>query len=175
MQSNLEATKRQLKLLSALVEMRNLEALLASESPKVSEQIDFLPAKETFNRWAQDSETHRKACQDMIEKLQDKVRQTKAGSTVELNFGSPHVEKDIFAMFPELKEDKLAMRILYALVQKHLTIEGDAERRYAEMVEMTDDQKIKNTLLDLSKCEKRHHTEAQTLIDALKKMLANKM
>jgi len=172
MRSEIDTVRRHLKLLSALVEMRELEALVASEAPKVSQLTDSLQAKEIFGRWAQDSETHRRICQEVIERLEQKTPETEDSSGIGANLGSSHIMKIASEILPELKKNKLTTRVLYYLTEKHLILEGDAERRYAEMAEMAEDPEIKKMLLELSKAEKDHHREAQMLVSLLQKTLA---
>jgi rubrerythrin len=168
---NSEAITSRLRLLSALVEMRNLEALVASEASRISELVDLHQAKEIFNRWAQDSETHRKTCQHMIDKLCDTVPQSERAGSIEASLSSTHIESNIFERFPELKENKLTARVLYYLAEKHLILEGDAGCRYVEMAEIADDQETERMLMELSKAEEEHHREAQMLVDSLQKIL----
>jgi rubrerythrin len=170
--SEIDAARRHLRLLSAVVEMRELEALVASEAPKVSQLTDSLQAKEIFGRWAQDSEMHRGICQQVIERLQHKIPETEDSSGIGVSLGSSYVKKIASEILPELKKNELTTRVLYYLAEKHLILESDAERRYAEMAEMAEDPEIKKMLMELSKAEKDHHREAQTLVNLLKKTLA---
>ena len=169
MRLGMDAAKRHLRLLSAVVEMRELEALVASEAPKVSQLTDSLQAKEMFTRWAQDSEMHRGICQQMIERLQHKAPRNEGSSEIGASHESSYVRKITSEILPELKKNKLNTRVLYYLAEKHLILESDAGRRYAEMAKMAEDQEIKKMLMELSKAEKDHHREAQSLVNLLKK------
>jgi len=86
--------------------------------------------------------------------------------------------KDILAAFHswvrirellELGTGVIGKRELHALIEKYLMIEAEAERRFAEMVKMTDDVEIKNMLVELLEAKKRRYQEGRRFIDMLEK------
>ena len=168
MKSGDEAFKGTHTLLFALVEMRDLEVLVAKQTADAAGRTDNSQAKELFNMWSQESGGHRQALQQVIDKLQGSTRIGQCRNCMENSYAASYSYTQMLELL-ELSQDALGLKELYALAKKQLMIEGDVERRYAQMADMTDDEETKNTLLGLSKAEKEHHYEAQKLIDVLEK------
>jgi rubrerythrin len=166
--SRYNIVKKSHKLLLALIEMRDLEALIAKETTDAAEQVNFSSAKEVFNRWAQESDKHRKILQQIIDELQRKTLTEDCRICMEDTLTMSYCIKRTHELL-KFGKRSLGIKELYALAKKHLMIEGDVEGRYAQLSEMTDDEEIKSKLIKLSENERKHHWEAQKLVDVIEK------
>jgi rubrerythrin len=128
-------------------EMEFIERLIVNETTKASEQTDNASAKDTFSRWARESEFHGQTLRRIAEKLR-------------VNASSK----------PSVRG--LGMIDLRDVALMHLNIEGDAERRYSQMAEMAEDSDLKKTFTELASAERRHHGEAQILSDSINQLIA---
>jgi|GEM_PF-6905207 rubrerythrin len=168
MQPGYESFKKQHGFLRALNEMKALEGPIIEETTEASKRTDNPHAKRVFGKWAQDSKEHSRLLQDII----DGYRGAAYGAickTCMSDLCDASYNKFVLGKLLEVSKGRFAARDLYDLTKKHLFIEGDLARNYAEMAEMTDDEDMKAELIRLEGDEKVHHEEAQQLIDALEK------
>lgn len=166
-----EESKKLHNLLFSLYEMRELEELVVKETSEAAERTDHPQGKAVFSKWARESEDHRIDLEKIIGKLQGNTFCPQCsscmGSLLDTSYSSKRMKQLL-----ELPQDNLGMKELYAVAEMHLEIEGDAEARYEEMSNMTDDEEIRKTFMELSAAEKIHHDEARQLIEIVRKMLA---
>jgi hypothetical protein len=155
--------------------MKDLEALIIKETAGFGKLAMDGRAKDIFLRWNHDSASHLKACQGMIEKMRENTLYPECETCMNAHFSSSYGSKRVLELFFEPTKADLATRDLYFVAKKHLEIEGDAQRRYAEMSEMTDDEEMKKLLMSLSEAEKGHQTEAQLLVDMFEKIYGDKI
>ena len=151
------------KLLSALLEMRDMGSLLERFATNVSERTDYPLAKELFDRWAQESAKHCQTCQYMIVYYLSLLTgdcKTCMKDIFDASFRWARIPE-----LPELSVGSLEKEELCALVKKYLTMESEAERRFSEITEMTDDRDAKNLFIELSEAKKKQLEEIQQFIN----------
>lgn len=166
--------KKDTRLIFSLIEMRELEALLVKETREAANRTDIPQAKETFNRWADESEIHYKTLQKEIQKYSKTTPITECAGCIESGFKGSYSREQLHELI-ELEEGGLGMMELYSLAKKHLIIEGKAESRYTHIAEMTDDKKLKEALTVISEDETRHYREAKQLVDVIEKNYGNQI
>ena len=136
------------ELMFHLSEMEFLEKLIIEETSEAAEQTNNDMARDTFSRWARESSSHRQTLQRLTEKLGSEV------STKSAVRG-------------------LGMLDLRDIALMHLNIEGDAEKKYTQMAEMSYDEEVRKTFRELARAENRHHQEARLLVDSINQLIDN--
>jgi rubrerythrin len=170
-----ESLKRHHDLLFGLIEMRDIEALIVKETASFGKLTKDDRAKDVFLRWNRDSEGHLGTCQRIIEEVRQNTLYGECETCMNAHFHSSYGRKRVLELFHEPTETDLTIKDLYLVAKSHLEIEGDAQRRYAEMSDMTDDEETKKLLMTLSEVERGHQMEAQMLVDIFEKVYGDRV
>ncbi len=169
--SDIEKEKQSREFYFALLEMRDIEEFLVKRTNRLRNQTDNPQGDAFFAKWSRESTEHQETLQDILDNIPGKTCTPGCKICLEGIVANSYSKKRL-TWTMELEKDASSITGLYDVAKEHVNLESNAQRRYAEMAEMTDDPETKKKLMGLSEAERIHHDEAKQLMGVLEKMMA---